>query len=61
MSNVSETVQTLKDKINEVNELMKELDNAGVEVRISYVDSNKSKEITQGISLWRVVQHIDHL
>ncbi len=61
MIDVTETVQQLKDKVADVNELMKQLDEAGVEVRISYVDSSKSKDITQGISLWRIVQHIDHL
>jgi hypothetical protein len=61
MINVEKKVKSLKEKVDEVNLLMKELDSAGVEVRISYVDPNKEKDIAQGINLWRVTQHINHL
>lgn len=61
MTDVTELVERLKASVTETNDLMKALGEAGVEVRISYVDSNKSKDIAQGISLWRIVQHIDHL
>lgn len=61
MTTVTKTVEKLKQKVAEVNELMKELETHGVEVRISYVDGSKAQEVSQGISLWRVTQHIDHL
>lgn len=61
MSNIAENVQKLKDKVDEINELMKVLEQDHVDVRISYVESSKTKNISQGISLWRIEQHIDYL
>jgi hypothetical protein len=54
-------VTELKDTVAKVNDLMEELESLGVEVRISYVESSPSKNIAQGISLWKVIEHIDHL
>ena len=53
--------QALKEKVNEVNALMKQLGEQGVDVRISYIESSKSKDIAQGISIWRIEQHINFL
>ena len=61
MNNIAENVQKLKDKVDEINELMKVLEQDHVDVRISYVESSKTKNISQGISLWRIEQHIDYL
>ena len=61
MTDIKETVQALKEKVNEVNALMKQLGEQGVDVRISYIESSKSKDIAQGISIWRIEQHINFL
>lgn len=61
MTDIKETVQSLKDKVNEINTLMRQLGEEGVEVRITYIEPNKSKEIAQGINLWRIEQHINLL
>jgi hypothetical protein len=53
--------ERLKKLVAEVNTIMAELDDADVEVRIGYVDSAKSKEIKQGINLWRLIRHTDYL
>ena len=54
-------VSELKETVEKVNLLMKELQDLNVEVRISYVERNVSKEIDQGISIWRVEEHNDYL
>ena len=53
--------ERLKKLVAEVNTIMAELDDANVEVKISYVDSKKSDETKQGIKLWRLTRHTDYL
>ncbi len=54
-------VADLKTLVDQVNDVMKELQDLNVDVRISYVEKNKAKEIAQGISLWRVEEHNGYL
>ena len=54
-------VSELKETVEKVNLLMKELQDLNVDVRISYVERSVSKEIAQGISLWRIEEHNDYL
>lgn len=54
-------VSELKETVEKVNLLMKELQDLNVDVRISYVEKSITKEIAQGISLWRVEEHNDYL
>lgn len=54
-------VEFLKETVNKLNILMKELQDLNVDVRISYVEKNSSKEIDQGISIWRIEEHNDYL
>jgi hypothetical protein len=58
---VKDLVADLKKSVEESNRLMEELGKLGVEVRVSYIESNLSKNIPQGLSLWKVIEHIDHL
>jgi hypothetical protein len=51
----------LKDLVDNVNILMKELQDLNVEVRIAYVDKNTDKDISQGISLWKVEERNGYL
>ena len=51
----------LKDLVDDVNILMKELQDLNVEVRIAYVDKNTDKDISQGISLWKVEERNGYL
>lgn len=54
-------VSELKETVEKVNLLMKELQDLNVDVRISYVERSASKEIDQGISIWRIEEHNDYL
>lgn len=54
-------VADLKETVEKVNLLMKELEDLNVDVRISYVERSKTKEINQGISIWRIEEHNDYL
>jgi flagellar hook-associated protein FlgK len=58
---IEQLVADLKTRVDDVNKLMKELDDLNVDVRISYIDRSKSKDITQGISLWRIEEHNNYL
>jgi hypothetical protein len=58
---VEKLCDKLKKQVAELNETMTELETLGVEARISYVESSPSKNITQGINLWRLTQHTEYL
>ena len=47
-------VDDLKIHVDEVNKLMKELEDLNVKVRIAYIESSTSNDISQGISLWHI-------
>lgn len=51
---IASKVDSLKDLVAKVNEVMLELQDLNVEVRISYIEKNTDKEISQSISLWKV-------
>lgn len=51
----------LKALVDQVNAIMRELQDMNVDVRISYVEKSLSKDIAQGISLWRVEEHNGYL
>jgi hypothetical protein len=54
-------VAYLKETINRVNVMMKELQDLQVDVRISYIEKNASKEIDQGIAIWRIEETNSYL
>lgn len=58
---IESKVADLKSLVNQVNDVMKELQDLNVDVRISYVEKNTAKEIAQGISLWRAEEHNGYL
>ena len=58
---IEELVAQLQASVASVNEIMKLLQELNVEVRIAYVDKNTDKNVSQGISLWRVEEHNDYL
>lgn len=58
---IEQLVTDLKTRVDDVNQLMKELGELNVDVRISYVEPSKSKDIAQGISLWRIEEHNNYL
>lgn len=51
----------LKTLVEQVNTIMRELQDMNVDVRISYVEKSQSKDISQGITIWRVEEHNDYL
>ena len=58
---IKRKIERLKKLVTEVNTIMAELEDADIEVRISYIDSKKSSDIKQGINLWRLIRHTDYL
>lgn len=56
---VQELVNDLKRSVDHVNNLMAQLQELKVEVRIEYRD--KKGEEPQNIRLWRIQQHNDYL
>jgi hypothetical protein len=58
---IEELVTQLQSSVDNVNGIMQLLQELNVEVRIAYVDKNTDKNISQGISLWRVEEHNDYL
>jgi len=58
---IEDLVNQLKDHVAEVNRLMEVLEDNNVEVRITYIESSKTKKQKQGISAWRITQHNDYL
>ncbi len=58
---IESKVVNLKETVNRVNVLMKELDDLNVDVRVTYVERNRSKDISQGITIWRIEEHNNYL
>ena len=58
---IESKVSELKSLVDKINDIMNELQDINVEVRIAYVEKNPAKEISQGINLWRVEEHNGYL
>ena len=58
---IEELVTQLKSSVDNVNVIMQLLQELDVDVRISYIDRNRSKDVSQGISIWRIEEHNDYL
>jgi hypothetical protein len=58
---IQEQVDALKQAVNVVNQLMKGLQDLNVDVRISYIEKSISKNIDQGITIWRLEEHNSYL
>ena len=58
---IESKVTMLKDLVDNINILMKELQHLNVEVRIAYVDKNTDKDINQSIKVWRIEERNDYL
>ncbi len=58
---VADKVNQLKKMVEDLNNIMSELQDLNVDVRISYVESKASEGRKQGINLWRVIEHYDYL
>lgn len=58
---IEELVTQLRSCVDNVNVIMLLLQELNVDVRISYVEKNLSKDISQGISIWRIEEHNDYL
>ena len=58
---IESKVVELKEMVNRVNSIMKDLQDLRVDVRISYVEKMSSKDINQGISIWRIEEHNNYL
>jgi len=51
---IEDLVAQLQSSVDNVNVIMQLLQELNVEVRIAYVERNSAKDISQGISLWKV-------
>jgi hypothetical protein len=58
-SNIVDKVQTISKNVEEINQLMSELYDQSVEIRIAYKDSSKGEP--PRIELWRATEHVDYL
>lgn len=58
---IEELVTQLQSSVASVNDIMQLLQELNVEVRIAYVERNSSKDISQGISLWKVEERNGYL
>jgi hypothetical protein len=58
---IESQVSALKEAVNQVNVIMDNLQQLNVDVRISYVDKSLTKEVSQGITIWRIEEHNDYL
>ncbi len=58
---IESQVAALKEAVDQVNVIMDNLQQLNVDVRISYVEKSPTKEISQGISIWRISEHNDYL
>jgi hypothetical protein len=58
---IEELVTQLRSSVASVNDIMQLLQELNVEVRIAYVDKNTDKNISQGITLWKVEERNGYL
>ncbi len=58
---IESQVTALKEAVDQVNVIMDNLQQLNVDVRISYVEKSPTKEVSQGISIWRISEHNDYL
>lgn len=64
---IQSKVDDLKELVAKVNDIMLELQDLNVEVRIAYIAKNdpnyatKENTVNQGISLWKVEEHNGYL
>lgn len=58
---IEELVTQLQSSVDNINVIMQLLQELNVEVRIAYVDKNTDKNISQGISLWKVEERNGYL
>jgi hypothetical protein len=58
---IEELVTQLKSAVDNVNVVMQLLQELNVDVRICYVERSRAKDISQGISIWRIEEHNDYL
>ena len=58
---IEELVTQLKSTVDNVNVIMQLLQELDVDVCISYIERNRSKDVSQGISIWRIEEHNDYL
>jgi hypothetical protein len=56
---IIEKANKLKSLVTEINELMAELGQLNVDVRIGYIE--KKGTIPQGIHVWRIEEHNNYL
>ena len=56
---IANKVEELIKHVEDINQIMSELHDNNVEVRISYKESAKGEPAQ--ISLWRVIEHVDYL
>lgn len=56
---IATKVKELSNLVKDINQLMSELHNSNVEVRIAYKEAAKGEP--PRVDLWRVIEHIDHL
>jgi hypothetical protein len=58
-SSIADKVQTISKNVDEINQLMSELYENNVEIRIAYKDASKGDP--PRIDLWRAIEHVDYL
>jgi hypothetical protein len=58
-NSIAEKVQTILKNVDEINQLMSELYEQSVEIRIAYKDANKGEP--PKIDLWRATEYVDYL
>lgn len=56
---IREKANKLKSLVIEINELMAELGQLNVDVKIGYID--KKSDVPQGIHIWRIEEHNNYL
>jgi hypothetical protein len=58
--NLKKQVDTIKNNVDKINEIMSQLWEQGVEVRIAYREPDSANKVPR-IELWRATHHVDLL
>jgi multidrug efflux pump subunit AcrB len=58
-SYITDTVEQLVKHVEGINQIMSDLHDNNVEIRIAYKESTGGK--SPQIDLWRVIEHVDYL